>query len=215
MYQLNYLGKTINAYLDAFCFQDDSNKDWCNSNILSYNKGSLIMSCQQFPSDSPPPTFRAGPFTTLAECEQGCGCSGPCDGETPCPEGCCCVQGQCVPNPEPGQPCQCGGPCEGELMCSEGCYCVNGECSETMPCNTCDIFWVPDLYLQRGCIPGPEEYGAAAGTDVGNGCVVSVGLITCGLCADWYLNPDDPTFGKAFGSASYTCTAGCPEEEAP
>lgn len=30
------------------------------------------MPCQQFPINSPPSTFRAGPFNTLVECEQEC-----------------------------------------------------------------------------------------------------------------------------------------------
>mgnify|MGYP006935472773 CR=1 FL=1 len=34
-------------------------------------------------------------------------CSGPCDGENPCPEGCVCVDGQCVPSVAAGACCEC------------------------------------------------------------------------------------------------------------
>jgi hypothetical protein len=52
------------------------------------------MPCQQFPINNPPLNAISGPYNTLAECQQGCGCSGPCD--TSCYVAyCCSPDGQC------------------------------------------------------------------------------------------------------------------------
>jgi hypothetical protein len=54
-------------------------------------------------------------------------CSGPCDEENPCPEGCECLDGECVEPP-------CSGPCEENEDCAPGCRCVDGECVEECVC---------------------------------------------------------------------------------
>jgi hypothetical protein len=57
-------------------------------------------------------------------------CSGPCDEENPCPEGCICCNGECVEEIPEGE---CCGPCDEENPCPEGCYCCDGVC-QSEPC---------------------------------------------------------------------------------
>lgn len=55
-------------------------------------------SCQVGPCSSPE-LNAGGPYDTQQQCEAACvppPCSGPCDAENPCGEGCACVDGQCV-----------------------------------------------------------------------------------------------------------------------
>lgn len=100
-------------------------------------------------------------------------CSGPCDEENPCPEGCYCCDGQCQP-----EPCDdCSGPCDEENPCTAGCVCVYGECIQPVPCSNdcayglCSI--TTDFYLLEGSKTARPlnfaEYGSAAFLLVANG----------------------------------------------
>lgn len=52
----------------------------------------------------------------------------PCREDSPCQEGCECVEGKCVPiDPI------CEGSCDGETPCPEGCECVEGTCQNPLP----------------------------------------------------------------------------------
>lgn len=55
-------------------------------------------------------------------------CSGACDSNGDCGEGCYCNGAQCVPNP-------CAGACNDGFDCGEGCGCDNGQC---VPCASLD-----------------------------------------------------------------------------
>jgi hypothetical protein len=65
-------------------------------------------------------------------------CSGPCDGENPCPEGCACVDGECVTS----CPVECG---------------ANGDCGSQCECCTTWSYTNPG-FLVQGCRRASEGY---------------------------------------------------------
>jgi hypothetical protein len=97
-------------------------------------------------------------------------CSGPCDEENPCPEGCACVDGQCAPPPD------CPGPIVGIYS---GCNCWHAPENEgpgedaAIACaqSACDQFWTPEYsqyacpegYVIADCIPGEPQVDPVCG----------------------------------------------------
>jgi hypothetical protein len=96
-------------------------------------------------------------------------CSGPCDEENPCPEGCVCVDGECV-TPD----------CTGVIVGAySGCQCLHapennapGE-DAAIACaqSACDQFWTPEYsqyacpegYVITDCTLGPPQVDGACG----------------------------------------------------
>ena len=81
-------------------------------------------------------------------------CSGPCDGENPCPEGCVCFQGRCLP--------ACVG---GGKTCPEGWFCcsqlVNIQNNGAVYLDVCLPLLIPDQEEGQCCF----NYGAACNPD--------------------------------------------------
>jgi hypothetical protein len=104
------------AALSAFpCFSPVGYITDCNSSQVNDRCGKWVYDCED--------CSRAPCYQSFGDNQE----SGewPCRDESPCSEGCECVDGKCVPI--------CGGACDGETPCPEGCECVEGTCQNPLP----------------------------------------------------------------------------------
>lgn len=113
-------------------------------------------------------------------------CSGACDENEDCGEGCYCNQGQCVTNP-------CYGWCYDGADCGEGCGCNDGRCfpCESLSCGSTECDNTSGCAcVNNSCEEEPTGcYGACNGSDdCGDGCgcfqgeCVSCEALTCSNC---------------------------------
>lgn len=116
------------------------------------------------------------------------GCSGPCDEESPCAEGCECVDGQCV---------------EGARCCLPSCTCTNQystqlECEQCDTVNTCYEYLYPE---------NPEDPCPSGWSGGGGFCSRITTVESCSQCAGYC---DSYTIGPC-GSwkAAATCGREC------
>jgi hypothetical protein len=128
-------------------------------------------------------------------------CSGACDEENPCPEGCYCCDGVC--QAEPCDP-PCSGACDEENPCPEGCYCCDGVC-QAEPCGCCCVDGAPDptKATEAAC-------DAAGGTwSAGNPC----GAYDCRCCEGFKticLERVWGTYTKVYGPGASSDCDSCP-----
>lgn len=133
-------------------------------------------------------------------------CSGPCDEENPCPEGCVCVDGECVAV-------SCFGLCGPNSPCGPGCVCCQGTCTPASDVTTfcrafasrCDFQWpdentgeCPDGYAEDAalgpgcwqCGPCPDGFplGGGPGTTL---CYRDIASLTNDGCDDPNACPND------------------------
>ena len=104
------------AVLSALpCFIPGSFIDTCDSQPVNDRCGKWVYDCED--------CSRAPCYQSFVD-NQTSG-EWPCRDESPCSEGCECVDGKCVPI--------CGDACDGETPCPEGCECVEGTCQNPLP----------------------------------------------------------------------------------
>jgi len=123
-----------------------------------------------------------------------CCCCGPCDPATPCHAECCCVDGTCVPNPDPGQPCG-GNNCDC-LLPYQGAIAVFAEFTVTLKEG------------ETNCITGTETKKiqltqVAAGEYSAGGTLSEIGPAR--LAAIMYCSGGQFYIGAAFNSIDYGC----------
>jgi hypothetical protein len=121
------------------------------------------------------PVFRDGKVGIQQECCCGPLCSGACDEENPCPEGCECVEGQCQPEPE----------CP-RIEAGNGWYTANHK--EDFTNFLLDLGYTNPIFTPSSPFPGvPAPF-----TD---GCGSTYYYVTYECCGTFdFSNPCDPAF---------------------
>lgn len=123
-----------------------------------------------------------------------CKCSGPCDEENPCPEGCACVDGECV-----------GG---------TGCCCINGQgstgytqasCEDCTTTNVCDEYF----YLEDPEASCPEGWAS----DGWGGCSRTTNPASCESCSGYCQQQQSGVCGEWLGGGTCDMVQDCDAED--
>lgn len=138
------------------------------------------------------------------------GCEGSCSESAPCPEGCCCIEGQCVA-PEKGQ---CCGPCDDENPCDEGCLCEEGECVPADPCccvdgeivqatqSDCEECGVTRTCYEYTYVEEGQECPEGFTPDGWGGCSRVTNPASCSQCSGWCDTQQTGLCGTFYPSCS-------------